>query len=342
MSTGLFTPEGIPEGLLSLEARDLHRLLPGPTLLQLPGRRKRPLFTAVLQHGNEAVGWEAVRELLAAYGGRELPREWMVFIGNVAAARLDLRRLDNQPDFNRSWPGAPGVDTPVSRMLAELTDSVRRRRPFASVDVHSNTGRNPHYAVINAFRPESLYLAALFSRTALYFTIPNGVQSAAFETFCPAVTVECGIVGNEAGVDHAVQFLDACLNLEHLPGHQRKSGDLAIFETAARLTVPADMSFGFDDPTKTLDLAPDLDALNFHELPEGTRLARVTGPEDSPIRAHDLEGRDVTSRYLAVRSGELVTTQRLTPSMLTRDARVIRQDCLGYVMAPVLQSASTS
>lgn len=339
MSSGLFAPEGIPGGLLSLKARDLHRLLPGPTLLQLPGRRQRPLFTAVLQHGNETVGWDAVRELLAAYEGRELPREWMVFIGNVAAARLGLRRLDNQPDFNRSWPGAPGADTPVSRMLAALTDSVRRRRPFASVDVHNNTGRNPHYAVINAFRPESLHLAALFSRTALHFTIPNGVQSAAFETFCPAVTVECGIVGNEAGVAHAVRFLDACLNLEHLPGDPRQSDDLAIFETAARLTVPADVAFGFDDPNATLNLAPDLDILNFHELPAGTRLARVSGSKVPLVQAHDLTGRDVTERYLSVRRGELLIARPVTPSMLTRDQRVIRQDCLGYLMNPVPAAA---
>lgn len=336
----LYTPEGIPDGLLDLPAADLHRLLPGPTLLHLRGRRRPPLFTAVLQHGNETVGWEAVRHLLSGYRG-DLPRDWLVFIGNVAAARHGFRRLDDQPDYNRCWPGTPHADEPVSQLLDGLTERMRRRGIFASVDVHNNSGRNPHYAVVNALRPATLNLAALFSRTALFFTIPNGVQSAAFETFCPAVTVECGMIGNEAGVDHAAWFLDACLHLEHLPENPPRHGDLSIYETTARLTVAPETSFGFDDPTALLNLAPDLDALNFHELPPGTRLADVSGMQESPVRAHDLAGTDVTSRYLAVRDSELVTARVLTPAMLTRDTRVIRQDCLGYVMSPIGISAGT-
>lgn len=335
MSDGLFTPTGLPEGLLDLGARDLHRRLPGPTLLRLPGRRERPLFTAVLQHGNETVGWDAVRALLGAYRGRSLPRTWWVFIGNVHAARHDARRLDAQPDFNRCWPGATTARTPVHDMLEGLTDLARRHRPVASIDVHSNTGRNPHYAAINAFRPQTLNLAALFSRIALYFTIPNGVQSAAFEVFCPAVTVECGVIGNEAGVEHAAQFLDACLHLDHLPEHGPRHSDLSIYQTTARLTVSPDVQFGFDDPTVPLNLAADLDALNFHELPAGTPLGRAPDGDESPVRAHDLTGRDVTAHYLAVDRGNLVVTRPVTPSMFTKDRRVIRQDCLGYVMAPI-------
>lgn len=334
MSTELHIPDGVPSGLLRHRAPELHRVLPGPTLLELPGRREPALFTAVLQHGNETVGWEAARILLERYRRRALPRSWCLFIGNVTAARQGYRRLDDQPDFNRCWPGTPHANEPVSRTLAALTDRMRRRGLFASVDVHNNSGRNPHYAVINALRPETLNLAALFSRTALYFTIPNGVQSASFEAFCPAVTVECGVIGGEAGVAHAARFLDACLHLEHLPGHPPRPGDLGIYETTARLTVSPGTHFGFDDPAATLNLAPDLDALNFHELPPGTRLGRVADGNGPPVRAHDLAGRDVTPDYLAVRNGELVTTRAVTPSMLTRDRHVIRQDCLGYLMAP--------
>lgn len=334
MTETLFMPEGVPEGLSALPAAELHRALTGPTLLCLPGRRHRPLFTSVLQHGNETVGWEAVRKLLAEYAGRKLPRDWMIFIGNVAAARDGMRRRDGQPDFNRSWPGAAAADTAVHRMLVEVTDIVRRHDPAASVDVHNNTGRNPHYAVINAFRAETLNLAALFGRTALHFTIPSGVQSAAFEAFCPAVTVECGMVGNVAGVEHAARYLDACLNLQRLPDHPPGPGELEIYEATARLTVPANVTFGFNEPHTELNLAPGLDALNFRALPAGTRLGRTAGFAESPVRAHDLAGRDVTRRYLAVENGELVTARGIVPSMLTQDRLVIRQDCPGYLMIP--------
>ena len=34
-------------------------------------------------------------------------------------------------------------------MLYEVITSLRARRAFASIDVHNNTGINPHYACIN-------------------------------------------------------------------------------------------------------------------------------------------------------------------------------------------------
>jgi hypothetical protein len=66
--------DSLPEGLLACEATDLHRVLDGPTLIHLPGRRPEPLFVSVLLHGNEVTGWQAARELLQEYQQRELPR----------------------------------------------------------------------------------------------------------------------------------------------------------------------------------------------------------------------------------------------------------------------------
>ncbi|MEN9204456.1 MAG: succinylglutamate desuccinylase/aspartoacylase family protein [Thermostichales cyanobacterium DRC_bins_46] len=87
-----------PPELLTLDAGDLYQVLPGPTLIHLPGRRQPPLFVSVLLHGNEVTGWLAVRKLLQTYQDRELPRSLLVLIGNVAAARYGMRRLPDQPD----------------------------------------------------------------------------------------------------------------------------------------------------------------------------------------------------------------------------------------------------
>jgi hypothetical protein len=46
----------------------------------------------------------------------------------------------------------------------------------------------------------------------------------------------------------------------------------------------------------------------------------------------DETGRPVFERYFAVRDGEIRTVTPVMPSMLTLDQRVIRQDCLGYLM----------
>jgi hypothetical protein len=46
----------------------------------------------------------------------------------------------------------------------------------------------------------------------------------------------------------------------------------------------------------------------------------------------DGDSRDVTEGYFEIRGGELRTRRPVTPSMLTLNEQVIRQDCLCYLM----------
>ena len=76
----------------------------------------------MLQHGNEVTGWEAVRRLLKShYQIDELPRSLLIFIGNPLAAKHRLRRLDDQPDFNRCWPGGNELDSEYTRLFRRST-----------------------------------------------------------------------------------------------------------------------------------------------------------------------------------------------------------------------------
>ncbi len=106
----------LPADLLQADSRDLHLLLGGPTLIHLPGGREPPLFVSVLLHGNETVGWDAVRglfqERILRHGELRLPRALSLFIGNVAAAAQGVRHLPDQPDYNRVWPGGELPHTP--------------------------------------------------------------------------------------------------------------------------------------------------------------------------------------------------------------------------------------
>ena len=102
----------VPDGLLELPASALYQQLTGPTLIHLEGLLKRPVVVSVLQHGNENTGWEAIRRLLKSHYQRDnLPRSLAIFIGNPVAARRRLRRLDDQPDLNRCWPGGNEPDS---------------------------------------------------------------------------------------------------------------------------------------------------------------------------------------------------------------------------------------
>jgi succinylglutamate desuccinylase len=328
--------EDLPAGLLEARIEDLEDLLGGPSLIHLPGRRPEPLFVTVLLHGNESTGFRAVQSLLREYRDRELPRALSLFIANVAAARHGLRRLDGQIDYNRIWPGTDAADSPEARMMQQVVDGMGERRPFASLDVHNNTGINPHYACINRIDNQFLHLAAQFSRTVVYFIRPLGVQSMAMSHICPAVTLECGKPDHEYGAAHAQDYIDACLHMSELPGHPVASGDIDLFHTVATVKVPDGVSFGFADEAVQLDLASDLDHLNFRELPAGTRLGSLRNSDTLPLDVRDEDGRPVQEHFFAIDNGELVTTRPVMPSMFTLDTRIIRQDCLGYLMERLL------
>ena len=318
----------IPAGLLERPAAALHEVLDGPTLFHLPGRQPEPLFVSVLLHGNEDTGWEAVRRLLREYGDRPLPRSLSLFVANVAAAREGVRHLEGQADYNRVWRGE---GTPEHAMMAQVVEIMRRRGVFASIDLHNNTGSNPHYACVNRLDRRFLYLATLFSRTVVYFLRPDTVQSRAMAKVCPAVTVECGRPGQPHGVDHAAEFVDAALHLTDWPDHPVSDHDYDLFHTVATVRVPDEVAFGFDGDGGDLSFLPDLDTLNFRELPAGTALARILN-EGGRVVACSEEGEEVTDRYFEAADGELRTRVPVMPSMLCTDVHAVRDDCLCYLM----------
>jgi hypothetical protein len=199
--------------------------------------------------------------------------------------------------------------------------------------VHNNTGRNPHYACINVIDNRFLHLATMFSRTVVYFIRPCGVQSLAMAQICPAVTLECGKPGQAYGAEHARDYLDACLHLAEHPEHPVSEHDVDLFHTVAIVKVPDELSFGFGAEDVDIQFAEDLDQLNFRELPRGTRMGRIRLPDGGPgLAACDEKGRDVSARYFEVDNGDLRLRVPVMPSMLTRDHRVVRQDCLCYLM----------
>ena len=325
--------ESLPEGLLELEADELHTKLKGPTLIHIKGRRHQPLFVSVLMHGNETTGWVAIRSLLQEYAGRKLPRSLSLFIGNVEAARYNKRYLEHQPDYNRVWKHTKGETiTAEHAVMQQVAEIMREREPFASIDIHNNTGLNPHYACITTLQHNALHLAAMFSRTVVYFTYPDTVQCAAFAKFCPSITVECGQPGHAYGQGHAREFLDACLRLSELPQHTVSHNDVDLFHTVAVAKVPEHVSIGFNGESCDLNFVDDIDYFNFRELPADTTLAQIRTNNPIELEVRDAHGEDVSGKYFRVSDGELRTALPVMPSMLCRSVKAIRQDCLCYLM----------
>ncbi|MDH5633329.1 MAG: M14 family metallopeptidase [Gammaproteobacteria bacterium] len=327
--------ENLPDGLLACEAHELHQVLPGPSLVHLDGQRQQPLYVSVLLHGNEATGWQAVREVLKRYTDTQLPRALSLFIGNVEAAAQNQRFLDHQMDYNRIWKTVDMADqTEEHKMAQQVLKAMALRNPFAAIDIHNNTGINPHYGCVNRLDHRFLHLATLFSRTVVYFTQPDTVHSLAFAPLCPSVTVECGQAGQAHGTEHARDFIDACLRLSTIPDHPVAQHDIDLFHTVAIATIPAGISIGFGDEEKPCDVrfVRDLDHLNFRELQRDTRIGSVAEGVSHCVAVHDANGHDVTNRYFDCSDGELRIVTPVMPSMLTVKEKAIRQDCLCYLM----------
>ena len=323
----------LPPGLLERPASALHHALDGPTLIHLQGKNPQPLFVTVIQHGNEITGWEAVRRLLKShYEFDQLPRSLSILIGNTRAAKHRLRRLDDQLDFNRCWPGGKHDDSDVGKLFQQVTDRVRELAPIAAIDIHNNTGLNPHYAAINRIRPEFLRLASYFSSKVVYFTMPLGTQSLSLSKICPATTLECGQAGEVHGTDHSIGYLETLMNLDELSRAPVNKDDVHLFHMVATVRVHDDALFGFGNVPTEVAFRENLDVLNFQELPTGISFGNIDGGPAQPLIATDVDGLDVTDQYFRFDGGQIETIRPTMPSMLTLDRRVIQQDCLCYLM----------
>jgi succinylglutamate desuccinylase len=335
MSTApnLLELDHLPDGLLERPASALYQQLKGPTLIYLEGRIKRPLFVSVLQHGNEVTGWEAIRRLLKThYQHDALPRSILILIGNIQAARHRLRHLDEQPDYNRCWPGGNTVDNEYARLFQHIHDRILQHQPLACIDIHNNTGLNPHYAAVNRIRPEFLRLASLFSPKVVYFTRPRGTLSHSLSKSCPAVTLECGQAGEIHGTDHSMAFLETCLHMNDISRAPVDAEAVHLYHMVATVKVPNDVLFGFGRVPANLALREDLDQFNFCELPAGTSFGDLNNCTRKPLVATDNSGKDITDNYFSFGRGQVETVRAIMPSMLTLDRRVIQQDCLCYLM----------
>src|SRR6516225_7646691 len=317
-----------PDALLDVPASELWRHLRGPSFFRIPGRQLEPVFVSVLLHGNEDTGWRAIQSVLRHTRSGVLHRPILLFVGNIEAAKANVRTLPQQEDFNRAWPGTPRSDSPVARLMRSVVEIVGRERPFASIDVHNNTGRNPHYACVSSCGDAHLQLARLFSRTVVYFQQPHGVQSAALAPICPAVAVECGRAGDAAGVARAAELIGSALTMECLPDRPVPDGDLDLMRTFATIKIPPDASFSFDGSEADFRLRDDLDRLNFSELDRGIVFGTLGRDASRRLEVLTVDGDAARFDYLEYVGGEIRLARRGIPAMLTLDPAAVRLDCL--------------
>ena len=134
------------------------------------------------------------------------------------------------------------------------------------------------------------------------------------------------------GLEHALEFLNSCLRLTELPQHKILARNIDLFHTVAQVKIKNKVSFSFNQVDTDLLLKEDLERMNFTEVSPGTVLGTCKNNATMPLIAKDEYGNDVTDDFFSFQNGELQINRLTMPSMLTLNERVIRQDCLCYLM----------
>ena len=323
-----------PAGLFTIPAQELQSHLGGPALVSIQGEMDPPLFLSVLLHGNETSGWEALCEVMQALGPHQRPgRSILLFIGNVAAAAKGVRTLPGQTDFNRIWYG----ENESSQLVATVLQQLRAQPLFAALDIHNNTGRNPHYSVLTQVDEYTCGLAYLFSDKAVLVEEPDSVLTRAVAPLCPAVTVEVGPVGDALSVARTTTLLRRYLDLETVPMESPET--LVLHRAIARVHVREGVQFDFADEASAEQLDRDdlvltagMEAVNFHPVLAGTQFGFARRPLSQCLQVLDPQHRDVTAQFFDEIHGDISLRRPVIPAMYTLDHTVVLQDCLCYFM----------
>lgn len=320
----------LPDGFHDVEVNEILQVFPTPTLIRLEGKNKQPLFVAILLHGNEYSGLKTMQALLKSYSAG-LPRSLYLLVGNVFAAAAGKRVLTGQTDYNRCWPGTDMAANHETRMMQQVVDIVTTKPLFAAIDLHNNSGLNPHYACITDATQENCHIAAMFNHIGLVFRSPVGVSTMAFDGICPAATLECGRPGEQAGISHAVELVDALLHMDHFPQRRVGGHDLQLLQSFATLKIRPQVSFDFNSSTQSdITFDDNFERMNFTEF----------GPQDifahtrveNPLSATNQYGADVTDDIIRVENGKVYLNDSFMPAMITMDKAIVRQDCLCHLL----------
>ena len=333
-----FKFDGLPANFFNISPQNVETWLEGPSVFRIRGENQNlpPLLVSILLHGNETTGFYALQIFLKQYRDQEiaLPRNLIIVIGNPKASAKSSRRLQTQPDYNRIWSKHDISEklTEENLMANEILDFVIAEKPFAHVDIHNNTGKNPFYCVVSKIEENFKKLAFSFGEALILITEPRGAFSVAMSDYCPAVVLECGRSGDGLGIIKVKEYLDKLIVLNTL--NEIEYENQLIYKTIARVKIQPGTIIDFNgesDQDVEFSFIQEIEDLNFASVSKDTILCHANGTEKIPLIL-DNDNNDISSSYVYNDNKIIRLSKDVIPAMLSTNIQVTLEDCLGYLM----------
>ncbi len=317
----------LPPELLLNPANMAYQFIDDLCLFHLKGEVNQPLVISTLLHGNETSGFEALRILIQKYQNKRMPRDLILVFGNIQAARLGIRQIKGQVDYNRIWDDGLSNEHLKTRSILQY---LKDQNLLATIDLHNTSGKNPYYVAIDQLSHQTIALAQFISDRIVYFKEPHSVFSAALAEFCPSITFEAGLSGNFEIINYIAGFLDEIMNLKFLPQISSHKKQVQILHSYGRICIPNGVEFVFGENPDCLSIDAYLDRHNFELVQPGTIFAKNARHKQFIVL--DENSQNIADSYFKNENGNLVTTQDFIPSLITTHPEIAKDDVLGYIM----------
>jgi succinylglutamate desuccinylase len=333
-----FKFDGMPADFFHVSPHNIETWLKGPAIFKIRGENQSlpPLLISTLLHGNETTGFLALQQLLKKFRDDEygLLRNLIIMIGNPKASTKASRHLPTQPDYNRIWGMHQQTEnlTEENIMANEILDFVISEKPYAHVDIHNNTGKNPFYCVVSKLDQHFKKLAFTFGESLILITEPRGAFSVAMSDYCPAVVLECGRSGEDLGIAKVKEYLELLINTDEID--LLKPDNQIVYKTIARIMVPADTIIDFTgtyDEEVSFSFVKEIENYNFSEIAKETILCHSNSDNHLPIVLNN-HNKDISSEHFYNDTHIIKFKKAIIPSMLSTNIQIVLDDCLGYLM----------
>tara|TARA_Y100001934_G_C12233025_1_gene716303 strand:+ start:161 stop:1177 length:1017 start_codon:yes stop_codon:yes gene_type:complete len=318
----------MPLELYSALPTDLHEICSDLTLLELKGQSDSTVVVSVMLHGNEPSGLYALQWLLKSLGEEQPYRTLLVLVGNVQAARLNVRRLPEGQDFNRIW--APGAHGRATEVLHEL----KARHVYACFDLHNTTGENPPFSILAHLNEQSLELAARLQGPVMYAPWTKGPLNAACGHLFPCVTVELQKDRNIPLEQFVAEQIATMINRPNAFDSVNKSTKAPMVVEVQAIAYRRAAS-SHEGQTGHFEIMNGLDQYNFQMVPAGTVWASADPESFKTLTVLGPAGEDLTGHYFQYSNGQVVSTKPFLPTLLSTDTDAISQDCIAYITQPL-------